>query len=152
MKNTGRPFVEGDRFTSKYIDSPNSPLLPFGYGLSYTTFTYTNLKIENKKVKIPGTVRVSANITNTGKIKGHEIAQLYVRDLVGSVTRPIKELKGFQRIFLNPGETKTVTFDIPTSDLKFFDMNMEYNIEPGDFKVWIGPNSAEGLEGDFELF
>jgi beta-glucosidase len=151
MKNTGRPIIEDDRFTSKYIDSPNTPLLPFGYGLSYTTFAYSNLKVENQKVKIPGTVKVSAKITNTGKVAGHEVVQLYIQDLVGSVTRPIKELKGFKRIYLEPGQSKIVTFNLSTSELKFYDINMEFNVEPGDFKVWIGPNSLEGLEGYFEL-
>jgi beta-glucosidase len=151
MKNTGRPIIDKDRFTSKYIDSLNTPLLPFGYGLSYTTFAYSNLKIENKKVKIPGTVKVSADITNTGKMAGHEVVQLYIRDLVGSVTRPVKELKGFERIYLKPGQTKTVTFDLSTSDLRFYDINMEYRVEPGDFNVWVGPDSVKGLEGSFEL-
>ena len=101
--------------------------------------------------EIPGIVKVSAEVTNTGETAGHEVIQLYTQDLVGSVTRPVKELKGFKRIYLKPGETKTVTFDLPTCDLKFYDINMEYNVEPGDFKVWIGPNSTEGLEGCFEL-
>jgi len=152
MKNSGRPLVEDDRFTTRYIDSPNTPLLPFGYGLSYTTFTYNSLRIENDKVKIPGTVKVSADITNTGDVAGYEVAQLYIRDLVGSVTRPVKELKGFQRINLLPGETKTVTFELSTDDLRFYDINMEYRVEPGDFDVWVGPNSDEGLKGGFLLF
>jgi beta-glucosidase len=151
MKNTGRPMVEDDRFTSKYIDSPNTPLLPFGYGLSYTTYAYSNLRIKNKQVKIPGSVNLSADITNTGRTAGYEIVQLYIRDLVGSVTRPVKELKGFKRIYLKPGETKTVAFQLSTDDLKFYDVNLEYTVEPGDFKVWIGPNSAEGLEDSFEV-
>ena len=151
MKNTGRPEEEDDRFTSKYIDAPSTPLLPFGYGLSYTTFEYSNLRIENSKVSIPGTAKISADITNTGSVAGHEVVQLYTQDIVGSVTRPVKELKGFKRIYLMPGETKTVTFDLSTCDLKFYDINMEYNVEPGNFNVWIGPNSAEGLEGSFEL-
>jgi beta-glucosidase len=151
MKNTGRPIESKDDFVSKYLDSPNTPLLPFGYGLSYTTFDYKNLKIENEKVSIPGTVKVLADVTNTGSVAGHEVVQLYIRDLVGSVTRPVKELKGFERIYLEPGETKTVTFYLSTCDLKFYDINMEYNVEPGDFKVWVGPNSVEGLEGSFEL-
>jgi beta-glucosidase len=151
VKNTGRPSVEEDRFTSKYIDSPDTPLLPFGYGLSYTTFVYSNLKIENAKVKIPGVVKVSADIANTGDAAGYEVVQLYIRDLVGSTTRPVKELKGFKRIYLKPGETRTVTFDLSTADLRFYDINMEYRVEPGDFNVWVGPNSANGLEGSFEL-
>lgn len=152
MKNSGRPIDENDRFTTRYIDSPNTPLLPFGFGLGYTTFTYGNLKIENSNVKIPGTVRVSADITNTGDRAGHEVVQLYVRDLVGSVTRPVKELKGFKRIYLEPGRTTTVTFDVSTDDLRFYDINMDYRVEPGDFDVWVGPNSVEGLKGSFQLF
>ncbi|MBN1764676.1 MAG: glycoside hydrolase family 3 C-terminal domain-containing protein [Sedimentisphaerales bacterium] len=151
MKNTGRPFKGDDGDTSRYIDSPNTPLLPFGYGLSYTTFAYHNLLIENQKVKIPGAVKITVDITNTGDAAGHEVAQLYIRDIAGSVTRPVKELKGFKRIYLKSGETKTVTFNLQTSELKFYDINMEYNVEPGDFKVWVGPNSVEGLEGTFEL-
>jgi beta-glucosidase len=151
MKHTGRPIIEDDRFTTKYIDSPNTPLLPFGHGLSYTTFAYSNLKIENDKVEIPGTIKVSADVTNTGKMAGHEVVQLYIRDLVGSVTRPVKELKGFERIYLKAGETKSVPFDLSTSDLKFYDINMKNKVEPGDFNVWVGPNSAQGLEGSFEL-
>ncbi|MHC5156601.1 MAG: glycoside hydrolase family 3 N-terminal domain-containing protein [Planctomycetota bacterium] len=152
MKNTGRPMIEDDRFTSKYIDSPNTPLLPFGYGLSYTTFAYSALSLENKNVQIPGTVKISAEVTNTGTVAGHEVVQLYIQDIVGSVTRPIKELKGFKRIYLEPGETKTVTFNLPTSRLKFYDIDMKYTVEPGNFKVWAGPNSTEGLEGSFQLF
>jgi beta-glucosidase len=153
MKNAGRPidFTEEGPFVSKYIDSPNTPLLPFGYGLSYTTFTYNNLKIENQKVKIPGVIKISAEITNNGSVAGHEVAQLYIRDLVGSVTRPVKELKGFQRIYLAPGEKKTVTFNLSTDDLRFSDINLEYKVEPGDFKVWVGPNSDEGIESSFQL-
>ena len=96
-------------------------------------------------------VRVSADITNTGDRAGNEVVQLYVRDLVGSVTRPVKELKGFKRIYLEPGRTETVTFELSTDDLKFYDINMNYTVEPGDFNVWIGPNSAEGLQGSFQL-
>ena len=94
---------------------------------------------------------ITADIKNTGTRKGEEIVQLYVRDLVGSVTRPVKELKGFKKISLQPGQTEKVTFVLKTDDLKFYDINMEHNVEPGDFKVWVGPNSAEGLEGVFEL-
>jgi len=126
--------------------------LPFGFGLSYTTFKYSNLKIENPEVTIPGMVKISAEVANTGAVGGHEVVQLYVRDVAASVTRPIKELKGFERIYLQPGEAKTVTFNLPTSDLKFCDINLEEQVEPGDFKVWVGPNSAEGLAGRFELF
>lgn len=151
MKNTGRPAGKTGN-ASVYIDVANSALVPFGYGLSYTTFAYANLQIENTKVEIPGAVKVSVDVSNTGDVGGHEVTQLYIRDISGSVTRPVKELKGFERIYLNAGETKTVTFNLETSELKFYDINMEYNVEAGDFQVWVGPNSAEGLEGRFELF
>ncbi len=151
MKNTGRPMKPEDPYTTRYLDCPNTPLLPFGYGLSYTTFAYNNLKIENEVVTIPGIVNVSAEITNTGETAGHEVVQLYIRDLAGSVTRPVKELKGFKRIYLKPGETQTVRFDISTSDLRFYDINMDFNVEPGDFNLWVGPDSANGLEGAFTL-
>jgi beta-glucosidase len=152
MKDSGRPLDENDPMTTRYIDSPNTPLLPFGYGLSYTTFTYGNLKVETPRVKIPGTVKVSADITNTGKLAGHEVAQLYIRDLVASVTRPVKELKGFQRIYLKPGQTKTVTFDLSTDDLRFYDINMNYTVQPGDFHIFVGRDSDDCLRSSFELY
>lgn len=150
MKNSGRP-PSNDIHTSNYIDSPWTPLLPFGYGLSYTSFEYKDLRIENDKIRIPGIVKVSADITNTGKYAGQEVVQLYIRDIAGSVTRPIRELKGFDKISLKPGETKTVTFDLSTDDLRFYDINMEFNVEPGKFDLWIGTNSTEGLKGSFQL-
>lgn len=150
-KNTGRPAKEKDRYTSKYIDSPLTPLIPFGYGLSYTTFEYSNLKLDKKQLTIPGSLIITADIKNTGSRTGEEVVQLYIRDMVGSVTRPVKELKGFKKISLAPGQTKNVSFTLTTEDLKFYDINMEYNVEPGDFKVWVGPSSAEGLEGSFEI-
>lgn len=156
-KNTGRPEQGAgtqqfeDPFWSKYIDESNDPLFPFGYGLSYTSFAYSDLKIEPPLVDLNGTLKVSAVVANTGPCAGDEVVQLYVRDLVGSVTRPVKELKGFQRIFLRPGERQTVHFELPVSELGFHGPDNRYVVEPGAFKVWIGPNSAEGLEGEFEL-
>ena len=111
-KNTGRPINPDDRFTSKYIGAPNTPLLPFGYGLSYTTFEYSNLKVENEKVCIGDALKVSADVKNTGKYFGQEVVQLYIRDIAASVTRPVKELKGFRKIALEPGQTKTVNFEL----------------------------------------
>ncbi len=151
VKNVCRPFVEEDRFTSRYLDLPNTPLLPFGHGMSYTMFKYSNLKIENAQAKIPGVIKISADITNTGKCAGVETAQLYVADLVASVVRPVKELKGFQRVHLDAGQTKTVMFELPTDDLRFWDINMKYVVEPGEFKIWIGTDSTTGLEGGFTL-
>ncbi len=150
-KNTGRPAKEDDRYTSKYIDSPLTPLIPFGHGLSYTTFEYSNLQLDKKQLSIPGSLTITADIKNTGRRLGEEVDQLYIRDLVGSVTRPVKELKGFEKISLAPGQTKKVSFVLTTDDLKFYDINMNFVVEPGDFHLWVGPGSAEGLKETFEI-
>ena len=150
-KNTGRPILEKDRYSSKYIDSPNTPLIPFGHGLSYTTFKYSNLQLHKKQLSIPDSLTITADIKNTGSRLGEEVVQLYIRDLVGSVTRPVKELKGFKKISLEPGQTKKVSFILTTDDLKFYDINMEYNVEPGNFRLWVGPGSAQGLKETFEI-
>ncbi len=151
-KNTGRPYnPENPRFTSYYIDFSLEPLYPFGYGLSYTTFEYSNLKLKTEKIKAGDFVKFSVDVTNTGKYEAKEIVQVYIRDLVASVTRPVKELKDFKKINLKPGETKTVEFELPTERLKFFDINMNYSLEPGRFKLMVGPNSKDLLETEFEL-
>jgi beta-glucosidase len=142
--STGRPagdFV----FTSKYIDGPFAPLYPFGFGLSYTTFEYADLEVT------PGVEKISvkATVKNSGALAGEEVVQLYIRDLVASRVRPVKELKGFQKILLAPGESRRVSFDLPVGDLGFYDVEMQYIVEPGQFKVWLGTSSAEGLEGEF---
>jgi len=144
--NTGRPPTDF-WFTSKYIDGPVAPLYPFGYGLSYTTFTYTDLEITTEVQK----VSVSASVTNTGDMAGEEVVQCYLADLIASRVRPVKELKGFQKILLAPDETRKVTFELDRSSLGFYDVDMQYVVEPGKFKVWVGTNSAEGLEGEFWL-
>jgi beta-glucosidase len=136
---------------SIYIDELNAPQYPFGYGLSYTTFEYSDLKVETPEVSPDGVLVVAVTIANSGDRAGDEIVQLYVRDLVGSVTRPVKELKGFQRISLQPGEAETVRFEVPVQQLGFHNLAMKYVVEPGDFKVWIGPHAAEGLEGAFRV-
>lgn len=150
-KRTGRPADEAQRYTSKYVDLPFTPLYPFGYGLSYTTFEYANLRISPQVIHPAGTVTVQADVTNTGSRAGDEIVQLYIRDEVASVTRPVKELRGFERITLQPGETKTVTFTLGPEDLSFLDLHLEHVVEPGFFQVFVGPNSTEGLEGRFEV-
>ena len=150
-KNTGRPKLEKDRYSSKYIDSLNTPLIPFGHGLSYTTFEYSNLQLDKKRLNIPGSLIITADIKNTGSRLGEEVVQLYIRDLVGSVTRPVKELKGFKKISLEQGQTKKVSFALTTEDLKFYDINMDFVVEPGNFDLWVGPNSAEGLKENFEI-
>lgn len=148
--NTGRPPIDTVRFTSKYIDLENTPLFPFGYGLSYTSFTYLDLELSSKTLKEGGDLVVNATVKNTGNRFGEEIVQLYVRDQVASVTRPVKELKGFQKIALGPGESRQIRFTLTAEQLKFYDRSMKWTIEPGIFSVYVGPNSAEGLETRFE--
>ena len=154
-KNTGRPLNNKDgkfvKFLSNYIDERNEPLYPFGYGLSYTTFSYANLKVSDSKLASNGKVIASVEVTNTGNYDGKEVVQLYIRDIVGSVTRPIKELKGFQKIFLKKGEKQTVTFEISVEDLKFYNSNLEFVAEPGMFDVFIGTNSDTTEKVQFEF-
>ena len=154
-KNTGRPLDNKDgkfvKFLSNYIDERNEPLYPFGYGLSYTTFSYSNLKLSQTKMAANEKIMASVEIINTGNFDGKEVVQLYIRDVVGSVTRPVKELKGFQKIYLNKGEKKTVTFEISIEDLKFYNSEIEFVAEPGMFDVYIGTNSDSQERESFEL-
>lgn len=149
-KNTGRPLdasktekCEFQKFRSNYLDECNTPLYPFGYGLSYTQFAYNNLNVSSKNLKGNQTLKVSVELKNSGKYDGAEIVQLYIRDLVGSNTRPVKELKGFQKVFLKAGETKTVTFNITPEDLKFYDNNLKYDWESGEFEIFVGGDSQK---------
>jgi beta-glucosidase len=137
--------------TSFYLDAGFDPLFPFGYGLSYTTFSYDNLKLSANKFNAEDTIIIKVDIANTGEYASTEIVQLYVQDKVGSVTRPIKELKRFQRVNLQPGETKTVTFNLPVNELAFWNINMKKVVEPGDFRLWAGKNSLEGLAAEFSV-
>ncbi|MFO7889520.1 MAG: beta-glucosidase BglX [bacterium] len=150
-KNTGRPEVQNTRYCSKYLDIPNKPLYPFGYGLSYTTFEYSDLKLNNYEISVNDTLHVSMIIKNTGNTAGEEVVQLYIRDVVASLTRPVKELKRFRKIRLDPGEIKKVSFTLSTEDLGFYDQNMKYIIEPGEFKLFAGTNSENTLETKFVL-
>ncbi|MEH7131073.1 beta-glucosidase BglX [Neobacillus drentensis] len=145
---TGRPASK-IKFTSKYIDGPSEPLYPFGFGLSYTTFEYKNLVIGSSEVSKESKVTISVDVKNTGDRSGEETVQLYLSDVVASRVRPVKELKGFKKVGLKPGETNTICFEIEIRNLGFYNEAMEYIIEPGLFKVYIGPNSKEGLEGEF---
>jgi beta-glucosidase len=155
QKNTGRPLgnKEGkfEKFKSNYIDERNEPLFPFGFGLSYTTFDYSNLKISSDKMNWNEKVNVSVDVTNTGNYDGKEVVQLYLRDVVGSVTRPIKELKGFQKIALKKGEKKTVTFEISVEELKFYNSDLQFIAEPGAFQVFVGGDSTTDRKVSFEL-
>ena len=153
-KNTGRPLPDGkwfQKFRSNYLDVSNDPLFPFGYGLSYTTFDYKNLKLSDTGLTADGKLIVSVEVTNSGNYDGAEVVQLYLRDLVGTVTRPVKELKGFQKIFLTKGETRTVEFTLTEKDLRFYNGDLKFVSEPGDFKVFVGTSSAQTLEAGFAL-
>jgi beta-glucosidase len=153
-KNTGRPLAEGQwfqKFRSNYLDVSNDPVYPFGYGLSYTTFGYDKLALDKTEITTGGSLVVSVNVTNTGSREGAEVVQLYVRDLVGSLTRPVKELKGFQKIMLKPGESKTVTFTLTEKDLSFYRADLTFGAEPGKFQVFVGGNSRDVLQTEFEL-
>ncbi len=154
MKNTGRPIKPEDpnaKYVSRYLNTPNTPLYPFGYGLSYTSFTYSPVTLSTKSIRPGEPLTASVTVTNSGGRDGEEVVQLYVRDLVGSVTRPVKELKGFEKLMLKKGESRKVTFTLTDADLAFTRADMSWGSEPGQFKLWVGPSSAEGSEAGFEL-
>jgi beta-glucosidase len=153
-KNTGRPLGDSkwfQKYRSNYLDVTNDPLYPFGYGLSYTEFTYGDLVIDKSRLSTEKTLTASISLTNSGKYDGAEIVQLYLRDMVGSVTRPVKELKGFQKVFLKAGETRNISFTITPEDLKFFNYDLRYDWEPGEFLVMIGGNSRDVKEALVEF-
>lgn len=151
-KNTGRPlYLPNPKYKSKYIDCPNDPLFPFGFGLSYTTFEYSDIKLSTTELSEKNELKASVIVNNTGKFDGEEVVQLYVRDLVGSVTRPVKELKGFEKISLKAGESKTVTFTITPDMLAFHRIDMTYGTEPGEFNLFIGGNSRDLKQSSFSL-
>jgi len=150
-RNTGRPYEANNKFTSKYLDVPNTPRYPFGYGLSYTTFGYRDVKVTNPRIRATDTLVVSVTLTNTGSREGTEVAQLYVRDEVASVARPVRELKAFQRVTLKPNESRPLTLRVAAQDLGFYGLNMKRVVEPGAFRVYVGPSSAEGQEARFEV-
>lgn len=152
-KNTGRPDKgDGSRWASKYYDIPNEPLYPFGYGLSYTTFEYSDLQIKEPQIGLTDTLKFEIKITNTGRTMGEEVVQVYTRDFLASVTRPVKELKRFQKILLEAGETKTVKFTLATDDLMLLNERLNWITEPGEFKLMIGSSSADiRLQETFEI-
>lgn len=165
--NTGRPAPDGNVMTldqipveagqtslgntSFYLDSGKNPLFPFGYGLSYSKFEYSGLALSSNSIPMGGMITARVTIKNTSSVDGVEVAQLYIRDLVGSIARPVKELKGFQRVALKAGESKIIEFTLTTDDLAFFGRDMQRKAEAGDFKLWIGTSSAEGLETEFSI-
>ena len=166
-KNTGRPPTRAKLLAideiperapqsslgdaARYLDIGYEPLYPFGYGLSYARFQYSNLRLSSARVRAEDTLRVSVEVTNTGKQEAEEMAQLYVRDLVASLTRPVKELKGFQKMRLKPGETRTATIEVPCRTLGFHNRQMRYVVEPGRFQLWLGGDSQSGLAAEFEV-
>jgi len=153
-KNTGRPLAEGkwfEKFRSNYLDVSNDPLYPFGFGLSYTTFNYSDVKLSANTLTKGKSITASVTLSNTGKYDGKEVVQLYIRDLVGSITRPVKELKGFQKVALKAGESKTISFNISENDLKFYNSDLKFVAEPGDFQVFIGTNSRDAKAASFSL-
>ena len=152
-KNTGRPQGpgEGQKFRSNYLDISNDPLYPFGYGLSYTSFKYSDIKLSSTSLNAGKNITASVTLTNIGNYTGTETVQLYTRQMVGSITRPVKELKGFQKVNLKAGESKTVMFNIGAEDLRFYNSKLQYVYEPGAFKVFIGGNSRDVKEADFTL-
>ena len=150
-KNTGRPGPKNEVFWSHYNDEVNSPLYPFGYGLSYTTFEYSKMEIDNKTLKKDSSIKVSIELKNTGKLKGKEVVQLYIKDRFASVTRPVRELKGFELVELSPGESKVVSFEISESLLKFYSAKEVWESEPGFFDVFIGTDSNATINESFEL-
>ena len=144
---TGRPKAEGDntfnKFRSAYLDVTNDPLYPFGYGLSYTTFSYSDLSLDKTEMSADGSVKATVTVTNTGDYDGVEVVQLYIHDVAASISRPVKELKGFERISLAKGESKEVTFTITAEQLKFYNYDLDYVVEPGEFEVMVGPDSTD---------
>jgi len=154
IKNTGRPIDPENPnyfFATKYIDCPNDPLFPFGYGLSYTDFNYSKVMLSKNEIKPGESLKASITISNSGNFDGEEIVQLYIRDLIGSVTRPIKELKGFKKIFLKKGENRKVEFTINEDDLVFLRRDMTWGTEPGKFEIFIGANSRDVEKANFTL-
>ena len=153
MLNTGRPFPGGTfrKFLSNYLDIPNEPLLPFGYGLSYSNFEYKSIIVSDNILQRGSTLKVAIEVENTSKVDGKEVVQMYIRDVVGSISRPMKELKGFQKVEIKAGESKTVMFEIDEELLKFYDTNLDFVAEDGKFEVFIGPNSRDVQKFEFEL-
>jgi beta-glucosidase len=148
---TGRPFDPNNKFTSKYLDVANTPQYPFGYGLSYTTFALSNLRLSASSVARTGTLTVTADLTNTGTRAGADVAQLYIHQAGTSILQPVRRLDGFQRVTLGPGQTRTVTFTLGPATLGFYDNQGHFGVEPGQVDVYVGDSSAGGLHSQFSI-
>jgi beta-glucosidase len=151
QKTTGRPPTASDKYTSKYLDVPWTPLYPFGHGLSYTEFRLSDLQLGARTIARNGSVPVSVSVENVGAREGEEVVQVYVSDLVRSVAPPLQELKGFRRIQLGPGERTRVSFTLTSEHLGFYDRDMKWIVEPGTFTIRVSNSSVGGLTGDFEV-
>jgi len=149
-RNTGRPGSP-DRWHTGYLDLPSTPLFPFGYGLSYSKFSYGQLSVKTPAIPADGTLQVTAEVSNTGNREAAEVVQLYVHERVGLTSRPVRELKGFERVTLRPGERKTVEFAVKGNDLGSYDPQMHWVVNPGTYDVWVAPDSASGVQGTFEV-
>jgi beta-glucosidase len=149
--STGRPPAESNKFTSKYLDAPFTPEYPFGFGLSYTRFEYSNARVASARLASGGTLTVSADVANTGGYESDEIVQFYTRQLAATITRPVRELRAFRRIRLKPGEKRTVEFTLPVSELAFYGQDGKARVESGAFEAWVAPDAASGLKTAFEV-
>ncbi|WP_282014632.1 beta-glucosidase BglX [Marinifilum flexuosum] len=150
-KRTGRPIIEDFKFTSKYLDIPNEPLYPFGYGLSYTSFEYSDITLDKTEMGVNDTITATITVKNTGEFDGEEVVQLYINDPAASISRPVKELKGFEKMMIKKGETATISFAITAKELAFFRKGLSYGVEAGEFNLYIGTNSSEVKEAQFHL-
>jgi beta-glucosidase len=150
-KNTGRPTDDKSKYTSRYLDAPSTPLYPFGFGLSYTDFVLSGLSLSADSIPADGRLTVSVQVENNGRRAGDEVVQLYIRDLAASATRPVRELKGFQRLSLAPGEERTVVFQLGPQELGFYGLDGRFTVEPGRFQLFVGDSSVAGLEASFRV-
>jgi beta-glucosidase len=150
-KSTGRPADAANKYTSKYLDAPSSPLFPFGFGLSYSQFKLSDIRLSARSIEPDGRITVKVDVENAGRYAGDEVVQLYIKHVAASVTRPVKELRGFQRVSLRPGEKRLVEFRLGPEHLGFYNREMRFAVEPGNVRVFVGTSSEGGLESSFEI-